>query len=181
MLDKFNMAVFISFDLLSLKVTLSLQFPTKGFLPLFHSCRFFDFQWQPCLLSPPLTGSSPVLPLLYALLPGPSRVCFSSLLMHPTALHIPAVRTASSSPMSATSSVFTHTVPFLQISLLHAFPCSPHQFCLLGSGQVVASFRELAVTSLRVVLHILWVPFLPLTFIGDNAHHIHIDVIKCLR
>lgn len=59
-LDKFNVAIFISFDLLSFKVTLSLRLPTTGFLPFFHSCQFFDFQQQPCfLLSPSLTGSSP--------------------------------------------------------------------------------------------------------------------------
>lgn len=43
MMDKFNVAIFISFDLLSFKVTQSSvshhMFPSS-----FHSCQFFDFQ-----------------------------------------------------------------------------------------------------------------------------------------
>lgn len=122
---------------------------------------------------------SEVLPLLYEFLPGLNPVCFSSLLMNPT-----AVRTASSSPVSTASYVFTHTIPFLQIVLLYPSPScrQPYQFCLPGSGQVAASFRELSVTSLQAELGIvLWVPLLYCMFLSDNAHHINIGITICLR
>lgn len=120
-----------------------------------------------------------VLPLPCEFLPGLNPVCFSSLLMNPT-----VVRTASVSPVSTASYVFAHTILFPQIFLLCSSPCyrPPHQFCLPGSGQVAASFREFSMTSLQAELGvILWAPLPHCIFLSDNAHHINIGIIICLR